>query len=396
LKTDDNRGNELISRVIKSITHDNGFIVRLYIIFATEAGFMVLTRKEKEKFVLDLYDKGKTYREIAQEARISPRDIGVMIKKATEEKEKADILQQCSSNNHQDQERQLSISAQAYKLFSEHKTTVEVAIALDLPEPDITELYREYLKLKRLDRLNLVYEELGEDIVYFLKLYRLAKNQGLGAEEVSNLLTIANSDLPSVEYRYQNLEREVNLLELRKLNLNKTLEKLENQIISSSRFMKSFYLSLEKEKKQIDNLYREKKRLETIVKRFKDKDEEYLKIRQVVEEKVISVLSNGKDLIRVAILSLMESIRNDPYKYSFLFNNRSYIPYAYEQQQPQRHFSKDPDVEAYKDMLVDEAEKLFNSLVKELRNTIMADDLSSFSPSEQKASPRPPTYQTHR
>ena len=44
-----------------------------------------LTRQEKEKLVLELYyNQGKTYAEIAKEARISLRDIGpipILVKK---------------------------------------------------------------------------------------------------------------------------------------------------------------------------------------------------------------------------------------------------------------------------------------------------------------------------
>ena len=39
---------------------------------------MILTRQEKEKLVLDLYNQGKTYRGIAKDARMCPRDIGAM------------------------------------------------------------------------------------------------------------------------------------------------------------------------------------------------------------------------------------------------------------------------------------------------------------------------------
>ena len=47
----------------------------------------ILTRQERERLVLDLYyNQGKTYREICREARISPRDIEVILNKAVEEK----------------------------------------------------------------------------------------------------------------------------------------------------------------------------------------------------------------------------------------------------------------------------------------------------------------------
>jgi DNA-binding NarL/FixJ family response regulator len=46
----------------------------------------ILTRQERERLVLDLYNQGKTYREISKEARISPRDIGVILDKVMEKK----------------------------------------------------------------------------------------------------------------------------------------------------------------------------------------------------------------------------------------------------------------------------------------------------------------------
>ena len=46
----------------------------------------ILTRQERERLVIDLYNQGKTYREISKEARISPRDIRVILNKVMEEK----------------------------------------------------------------------------------------------------------------------------------------------------------------------------------------------------------------------------------------------------------------------------------------------------------------------
>jgi DNA-directed RNA polymerase specialized sigma subunit len=49
----------------------------------------IITRQEKERLVLELYhNQGKTYREIAKEARISPHDIGIILNKVIEEKTK--------------------------------------------------------------------------------------------------------------------------------------------------------------------------------------------------------------------------------------------------------------------------------------------------------------------
>ena len=48
----------------------------------------MLTRQEREQNVLDLYNQGKTIREIAKELRMSFRDIGAVLKKEGKEKER--------------------------------------------------------------------------------------------------------------------------------------------------------------------------------------------------------------------------------------------------------------------------------------------------------------------
>jgi DNA-binding NarL/FixJ family response regulator len=69
------------------ITRGNSFKLRLYYIFLEDTKYMtILTRQERERLVLELYNQGKTYREIAKEARISPRDIGIILNKIIEEK----------------------------------------------------------------------------------------------------------------------------------------------------------------------------------------------------------------------------------------------------------------------------------------------------------------------
>ena len=112
-----------------------------------------MTRQERERVVLDLYhNQGKTIRDIAKEARMSFRDIGSILNKADEAQRKEqqqDIYENVSDKNHR-QEQQLSLSTQAYKLFSEGKTPIEVAVALNTKESEITRFYKEYLKLDQM------------------------------------------------------------------------------------------------------------------------------------------------------------------------------------------------------------------------------------------------------
>src|SRR5918994_6916009 len=94
--------------------------------------------EERKKRVIDLYhNQGKTTHEIAKIERMSIRDISAIIKEEEARRQKYKDLQQ-----------EQEISSKAYKLFSEKKSTVEVAIALNLREPEVTKLHKEYWKLR--------------------------------------------------------------------------------------------------------------------------------------------------------------------------------------------------------------------------------------------------------
>jgi predicted HTH domain antitoxin len=159
----------------------------------------VLTREEREELVLDLYFKeNKTYSEIAKLARISPRDIKPIIDRAYQEKER---------------QKHKSLSVQAYELFFKGKTLLEVTIDLNLGQAQATAYYSEYLKLVGLEGITKIYLEFKGDVSYFVSLCKAAKAAKMGIPQVLNLLRIANNYLPSVQCRYNQLQRENNNLE---------------------------------------------------------------------------------------------------------------------------------------------------------------------------------------
>ena len=62
---------------------------------------MVLTRQQREKLVLDLYNQGKNTREIAQEVRMSFRDISAIADKARKDEEKSTMQSEKMSQSSQ-------------------------------------------------------------------------------------------------------------------------------------------------------------------------------------------------------------------------------------------------------------------------------------------------------
>jgi hypothetical protein len=331
----------------------------------------IRTRQEREKLVLDLYNQGKTIREIAKEARMSFRDIGVILNKAVEEKEEG-------LKEQHEEIQQLSVSSQAYKLFSEGKTPLEVAIALNLRESEATKFYKEYWKLKQLHNLNMVYEETNGDIEPFLRLYRLSKVKGKGVQQVVNLLEIANNDLPALEERFKRLRNDTNMLQFRKHTLERNLHQLNNHIVSTTKLLNSFRMCCGRERREIRKLYNEKARLEALVTGFKNNNDEYIKIKQTAEEKVKDVLTNNKLIIKFATFSVIESLRSNPELYNFISYSTSveiaattygsnYLSLMSRRQQQQQSFN-----DIYTALILEEAEKLYNKLTTELTNGVIA------------------------
>jgi hypothetical protein len=138
---------------------------------------MVLTRSEKEELVKQLYEEGKTYREIAKEVHMSFGPIGNIIRKVTGDSGK-------DSNN----EHTTSRETEALKLFQEGKEPVEVATILDISSDETENLYLGYLRLKNLHDFVLIYKELKYQLPSFIKLYRMLRIAGIREEDTVDLI----------------------------------------------------------------------------------------------------------------------------------------------------------------------------------------------------------------
>jgi hypothetical protein len=191
---------------------------------------MVLNREEKEKMVLDLYyNKGYPYRQLTRELRMSPNQIREIIKR---HEEKNDAIA--------NKKKMLSLSSQAYKLFSEGKSNVQVAIKLDLPQEQVTQLRSGYWRLQdqgRLEQLDTltkgkvsvlwkIYKELmvmgGMSIeevssamiiglpYQLARLYReLVRYRGMSIEEVAAVVDINLNILPDMKIKLDDMKREL-------------------------------------------------------------------------------------------------------------------------------------------------------------------------------------------
>jgi hypothetical protein len=179
-----------------------------------------MNREEREEYVVQLYKENNSIREIARLVHMSFRDIGVIINKVK--------LQSERERGYVTPEEPKSPESPAFKLFSEGKSPVEVAILLDLAADRVRAIYREYWELTGRHKLAQIYDEAGCDLSSLLRLNKIVKDLALGEKEIIKVLELAKYD--ELQWKVEYLRNEVNMLENEKWKSTNQLLKLSRMI----------------------------------------------------------------------------------------------------------------------------------------------------------------------
>ena len=157
---------------------------------------MNMDKKQKEALVIAMLEKGESYRNIAQRAKVSPNTIK-------------------SISNRAGLDETTSISSRAFELYSQQKipSPLEAAIKLGLKTEDAIRYHQEYFMLLGLTEFTKIYIQIKDNPWPFVNLVKLVQNARIGEGEVVELLKIANRYLPRVRLEYDRLSEEKRLLE---------------------------------------------------------------------------------------------------------------------------------------------------------------------------------------
>jgi hypothetical protein len=171
-----------------------------------------MNREEKEQYVIQLYKENKSTREIAKIMHMSFGRIAAITKKV-----KLEADRERGQLEEDDDIKSKSKTTQAIALFSELKTPVEVAIALDLPAAEVHAIYLEYCKLEGMYKLAQIYEEAKCDLYGLLRLHKIVTDLGMEKQDIINALELVKQNqLQSLESKVGNLRYQINVLEREK------------------------------------------------------------------------------------------------------------------------------------------------------------------------------------
>jgi hypothetical protein len=265
------------------------------------------SREERERYVIELYKQGRPIRDIAQEVHMSFSDIGAITRKVT------------GDNRPKGQAVEASKETQAYKLFLEMRKPVEVAIALNLGSNDVERFYREYWRLQHLYKLTECYDEIKDYLSSFLRLHRLMI-QGKMKEDILSALKYAK-ELPSLENRLQQTKKEFEDIESNKNNSKAELFILESRVSKLKENLELYQSALNDKREEMAYLNNELSKIQSLNDKIKN-GEDYQRITKIAKQAVNSILKDKRVLLSIAVIAVVDAIKNDPNTISLLNKNK--------------------------------------------------------------------------
>jgi hypothetical protein len=236
--------------------------------------FISLNQHQKKALVIELYNQGKTRRQIAEIVRMSFKDIADVINEYVGEDKPA-----------------RSKDARAFELFLQGKQSVEVAIELDMPADKVEELHVQYWRLSKLDNLKILYHEAEYSLSLLLRLHNILKDRRITKDkDIRELIELANNDLPNIRCRFEELLNQVTALENEKAKLDDEILRLRNSIYTNNEI-------INRQNTQLRILDIKLRQLQVMLRKV-SKDPNYHKVTEIVDQR----LNDKRSLLVAALL----------------------------------------------------------------------------------------------
>ena len=265
----------------------------------------MLTKPEKERRVIELYEEGKTYREIAKEVHMSPGDISSIIRRHTGEQK-----QHVEGGNAEQKQQEETIDTQVFKLLEAGRTPVQVATDLDINSGEVTRLYKEWWKLKGLHQLNELYQEIGDDIFEFHRTYKFIKAHGYAPGQLIEAAEHLD-ELPLLRSEREELMQENQNLEKQKENKAMDLEQINENIAIAQQNLDSVNASIQANTEELERLNYQKLEVQKVIAGM-NTSAGYQRIQRIAESTATSILSKNQRVLLVALRALFQALKDEP------------------------------------------------------------------------------------
>jgi hypothetical protein len=265
------------------------------------------TPEEKEQYIVDMIQKGYTYKDIMRERHVSPSTIS-KVRKA----------RFGSFEDQLEKTVEISKETQAIRLFNEGKSPIQIAIELDLATDFVLVIHERYQSLRNLGWFNSSFEQVKGNIGPYLQLFSLMNSLGMTPEQVAEQVKYGNN-LPQLQSTHLTLRNEINELQSQKQNLCYQLNLVRNEVDNCAKSLEYFNNEIAMRKYEQVGLDYEIDKKKKIIQNL-DNDPGYVRIRKAAEEQTNFVIQNNSILILVSNSATLEALRRYPDYQQLIFD----------------------------------------------------------------------------
>jgi transposase len=175
---------------------------------------------EKEKLVIDLLKKGYKTREIVKLAHVSNTTVKKIRAKLT-----AKVKEEQEQEQGDQKKKPLSVSSQAFNLFQEGKSVVQVTTGLDLTTDQALKIQSDYLLLRNMGLASRVLMEHRKDLGAYLGLFNFVNGNKIKVKDLNHAVDLAQN-IDNLKKEKSQLEFDIDTL----IDLKKYYEKELDEI----------------------------------------------------------------------------------------------------------------------------------------------------------------------
>ncbi|MEP6575425.1 MAG: hypothetical protein ABJB85_03240 [Nitrososphaerota archaeon] len=254
----------------------------------TNDEFTPMSDEEEEKEIIKMLDARVPTNKIAKVRHVSVTRI-VEINKRRKESRKP---------------RQKSISSDAFKLFKDGKSALDVAIELGIEGDEVEIYWHQYLHLANIAELTKIYSETGTDLSDFLAFFHDMKVKGLTFEHLIELRNVSNN-IHELSQTQINLTNQVVNLQNLVASLSQQRDQLNIQIqnVNSELALKN---------SQYHELTLQISNLKSILDSITQGNITYEKIQQIANNVAMSLIASRKEFLILALGSTIMTLQRDP------------------------------------------------------------------------------------
>jgi hypothetical protein len=183
---------------------------------------MLPNEKDKENHVIDLLKKGYKTREIVKLAHVS---------NTTVKKIRAKLTAQAKEEQEQqgDQRKKpLSVSSQAFNLFENGKSVVEVTTGLDLTTDQALKIQSDYLTLRNMGMASRILMEHRKNLGAYLSLFDFLDGNKIKVKELNHAVYLA-INIDNMKKEKAHLEYDIDTLMDEKKWYEKELDEIKRE-----------------------------------------------------------------------------------------------------------------------------------------------------------------------